>query len=75
MDYFKNCEIKVEEDDLVCSKSDYHKVIEAWILRYNYTFIIFFLVLLKLLSQARTYCFTMIASRHVKSAWVLRECS
>ena len=48
MDYFKNCEIIVEEDDLVCSKSDYHKVIEAWILRYNYTFIIFFLVLLKL---------------------------
>ena len=47
MDYFKNCEIIVEEDDLVCSKSDYHKVIEAWILRYNYTFIKFFLVLLK----------------------------
>ena len=55
MDYFENCEIKVEEDDLVCSKSDYLKVIEAWILRYNYSFIIFFLVLLNLLLQASAY--------------------
>ena len=43
MDYFKNCEIIVEEDDLVCSKSDYLKVIEAWILRYNCIFIIIIL--------------------------------
>ena len=41
MDYLKNCEIIAEQEDLVCSKSDCHKVIEAWILRYNYTFIIF----------------------------------
>ena len=40
VDYFKNCEIIVEKDNLVCSKSDYLKVIEAWILRYNHNILI-----------------------------------